>query len=176
MLEKMDLTKKMGKTEYKEKIEKLMPKLSRLQRECREQNIPVMIVFDGFDAAGKGLQIGKLIQAFDPRGFEVHTVEKESREEKLRPFMWRFWKRMPEKGRIAIYDSSWYRKVIAERFDKKISKEELEKSYNSICSFEKQITDDGILLIKFFLSIDQERAEETIREIIVGRSFSMARQ
>lgn len=166
MLEKMDLTKKMGKTEYKEKIEKLMPKLSRLQRECREQNIPVMIVFDGFDAAGKGLQIGKLIQAFDPRGFEVHTVEKESREEKLRPFMWRFWKRMPEKGRIAIYDSSWYRKVIAERFDKKISKEELEKSYNSICSFEKQITDDGILLIKFFLSIDQKEQKKRLEKLL----------
>lgn len=172
MLEKMDLTKKLGKTEYKEKMNELMPKLSQLQRDCRQLEIPVMIVFDGFDAAGKGVQIGRLIQALDPRGFEVHAVEKETREERLRPFMWRFWNRMPEKGRIAVYDSSWYRKVITDRFDKKISKSKLAEAYESICSFEKQLTDDNILLIKFFLCIDKKEQKKRFEKLLSKQDTS----
>ena len=75
MLEKLDLTKKLDKKEYKERMEKLAPKLGKLQRACKELGIPVMIAFEGYDAAGKGLQIGELIQALDPRGFEVYAVK-----------------------------------------------------------------------------------------------------
>lgn len=174
MLEKMDLTKKLGKTEYKAKMDELMPKLSQLQRDCRQLGIPVMIVFDGFDAAGKGVQIGHLIQALDPRGFEVHAVEKETREEKLRPFMWKFWNRMPEDGRIAVYDSSWYRKIITNRFDKKISKSKLGEAYESICSFEKQVTDDNILLVKFFLCIDKKEQKKRFEEPIIQAGDCLA--
>ena len=95
MLEKLDLTKKLDKKEYKERMEKLAPKLGKLQRACKELGIPVMIAFEGYDAAGKGLQIGELIQALDPRGFEVYAVKKETREEKMHPFLWRFWMKMP---------------------------------------------------------------------------------
>ena len=102
MLEKLDLTKKMGKEEYKEKMEHLERSLGKLQRRCQELDIPVMIAFEGFGAAGKGLQIGKLIQALDPRGFRVYAVKSETEEEKMHPFLWRFWTKLPEKGRIAI--------------------------------------------------------------------------
>lgn len=106
MLEKVDLSKKMSKEEYKEKMPELVSRLGELQRQCKTLNIPVMIVFEGFGAAGKGLQIGKLIQSLDPRGFEVHAIKRESEEEKMHPFMWRFWTKTPAKGRIAIFDGS----------------------------------------------------------------------
>ena len=112
MLEKLDLTKKLEKDEYKEKMLKLTPEIGKLQRECKDLGIPIMIAFEGYDAAGKGVQISELIKALDPRGFEVHAVKTETKEERMHPFLWRFWTKMPAKGRIAIYDSSWYRKSI----------------------------------------------------------------
>lgn len=75
MLEKIDLNKKMSKQEYSESLPKIEAELGRLQRECKDLDIPVMIVFEGFGASGKGLQIGKLIHSMDPRGFEVHTIK-----------------------------------------------------------------------------------------------------
>lgn len=93
-------------------IKELGEQLGELQRVCREKKIPVMIAFEGYGAAGKGLQIGNLIQALDPRGFKVYAVKNETEEERMRPFMWRFWTKIPEKGRIAIFDTSWYRRVM----------------------------------------------------------------
>ena len=92
MLEQIDLTKKMGKDEYKEKMGEMEPIiLPGFKRECKEMGIPVMIVFEGFGAAGKGVQISKLISALDPRGFSVYAINGESPEEQMRPFLWRFW-------------------------------------------------------------------------------------
>ena len=129
MLEQIDLTRKLGKEEYQQKMEEMEPALARLQRECKALGIPVIVVFEGFGASGKGLQINKLIHPLDPRGFEVFAIKGENEEEKMYPFLWRFWIRTPEKGRIAIFDTSWYRKVSVERFDKKMSKEDLAYSY-----------------------------------------------
>ena len=106
MLEKVDLSKKMEKAEVKEKLSQMGNELSRLQRECKEKNLPVMIVFEGLGAAGKGVQINRLIQALDPRGFQVYSVNKETEEERMRPFLWRFWTKTPAKGRFAIFDRS----------------------------------------------------------------------
>ncbi|MGN0332658.1 MAG: polyphosphate kinase 2 family protein, partial [Lachnospiraceae bacterium] len=166
MLEKLDLTKSMNKEEYKAKMAELMPKIGKLQRECRELKIPVMITFEGYGASGKGAQIAQLIKALDPRGFEVHAVKTETEEEKMHPFLWRFWMKMPAKGKIAIYDSSWYRKVLIERFDKKMKKEEIEASFDSICSFEEQLTSDGMILIKIFLAIDQKEQKKRFEKLL----------
>ena len=169
MLEKVDLTKSLSRAEYKEKMVKLGPELGRLQRECKELGIPVMIAFEGYGAAGKGLQIGELIQALDPRGFEVHAVKKESEEERQHPFLWRFWTKMPARGRIAIYDSSWYRKVLIDRFEKKTSKKKLEEYYRSICTFEEQLTADGMVIIKIFLAIDKKEQKKRFQELLSSR-------
>ena len=166
MLDKLDLTKSLGKTEYKEKMAELEPKLGKLQRECRNLGIPVMIAFEGYGASGKGVQIGELIKALDPRGFEVYAVKNESEEEKMHPFMWRFWTKMPAKGRIAIYDSSWYRKVLIDRFDKKTKKEELADAYRSICSFEEQLSADGMVIIKIFLAIDKKSQKKRFEKLL----------
>ena len=87
MLEKVDLNRKMGKKEYKEWMDDLQPKLSYLQRACKEQKIPVMIVFEGFGAAGKGTLINKIIEPLDPRGFSVYDTAVETKEEKMHPFL-----------------------------------------------------------------------------------------
>ena len=165
MLEKIDLKKTLEKEEYKNKIAPLKIRLSELQREARLLDLPVMLVFEGFDAAGKGVQIGELLQALDPRGFEVYAVKNETEEEKMHPFLWRFWKKMPSKGKIAIYDSSWYRKVLIDRFEKRTKEKELERYYLAICSFEKQLTDDGMLLIKLFLAIDKKEQKKRLGKL-----------
>lgn len=165
MLEKVDLSKKMSKEEYKEKMPELVSRLGELQRQCKTLNIPVMIVFEGFGAAGKGLQIGKLIQSLDPRGFEVHAIKRESEEEKMHPFMWRFWTKTPAKGRIAIFDGSWYRKVLIDRFEKNTKKTELPDAYHSICSFEKQLTEDGNVIVKLLLDISKKEQKKRFKKL-----------
>lgn len=169
MLENLDLTKKLNKTEYKEKMQELEPKLGRLQRECRELKIPVMIAFEGYGASGKGVQIGELIHSLDPRGFEVHAVKQETPEEQMHPFMWRFWTKMPARDQIAIYDSSWYRKVLNDQFDGRTKKKELSAVYDSICSFEEMLAADGMVIIKIFLAIDQKEQKKRFKKLLSSR-------
>ena len=156
MLEKINLSKKMGKKEFKELMEQLGPQLGRLQRECKEKGIPVIIVFEGFGASGKGTMINKLIESLDPRGFRVYTTQSETMEEHYRPFLWRFWNMMPEKGRISILDRSWYRILMNDRFDRKTTEKQLSYAFDEIVSFEKLLTDDGIVIMKFFLDISKK--------------------
>ena len=169
MLEKVDLTKKMSKEDFKQKMPELERKIGRLQRQCRDLNIPVMIVFEGFGAAGKGVQIGRLIQSLDPRGFKVFAIQKETEEEQMHPFLWRFWTKTPARGRISIYDGSWYRKVLIDRFEKRTKKKELPKIYQSICSFEKQLTDDGNVIIKLFLDISKKEQKRRFKKLLENK-------
>lgn len=156
MLEKIDLSKTMDKKEYKKRMKVLEPKLARLQRELKSCNVPVMIVFEGFGGAGKGTQINHLIEPMDPRGFTVYSTQAETQEEQYHPFLWRFWNKTPEKGRIAIFDRSWYGKLLVERYEKKTHKKDIPGVLEDIENFEKQLTDDGTLLIKFFLAISEK--------------------
>lgn len=165
MLEKVDLTKKISKEEYKEKMPRLEAKLGSLQRECKALGIPIMIVFEGFGAAGKGLQIGRLIQSMDPRGFEVYPIKNETEEEQMHPFMWRFWTKTPAKGRIVIFDGSWYRKVLIDRFEKRTKNKDLPDVFHSINSFEEQLADDGNLIIKLFLDIDKKEQKKRFEKL-----------
>ena len=170
MLDQIDLTKKMEKDEYKARMEQMAPRLSILQRECKELGIPVMIVFEGFGAAGKGVQISKLISALDPRGFSVYAIDGESKDEQLRPFLWRFWTKTPEKGRIAIFDRSWYRRVLVDRFDGVTTSRELGYAYEEINSFERQLTDGGYVIIKLFLAIDKKEQKKRFKKLMESKS------
>ena len=160
MLEKVDLTKKMPKDEYKAKMPQLEARLGQLQRQCKELKIPVIIVFEGFGASGKGVQIGRLIQSMDPRGFQVYPIKNETEEERMHPFLWRFWTKTPERGRIAIFDGSWYRRVLIDRFEKRTKAKELPGAFHSINSFEEQLADDGNVIIKLFLDIDRKEQKK----------------
>ena len=141
MLEKIDLNKKVDKKNYKEAMDKAGERLGLLQRECKAEGIPVMIVFEGMGAAGKGVQINRLIQAMDPRGFDVYACNRSNEEEQMRPFLWRYWTKTPAKGRFAIFDRSWYRSVQVDRFDGLTPEDKVGDAYQDILSFEKQLSD-----------------------------------
>lgn len=172
MLEKTNVETKLSKEDYKQKITKLQERLGELQRECQTLKIPVMIVFEGFGASGKGVQIGKLIQSLDPRGFCVYTTKAETQEEQMHPFLWRFWTKTPEKGRIAIFDGSWYRKVLIDRFEKKTKEKEVTEVNESICSFERQLCDDGCVLIKLLLDIDKTEQKKRFKKLLKAKETS----
>ncbi len=169
MLEKIDLNKKMGKKEYKEQMELLQPKLSYLQRACKEAGIPVIVVFEGLGAAGKGTLINQMIEPLDPRGFTVYSTAVETREEKMRPFLWRFWTKTPARGRIAIFDRGWYRRVLTDRFDGITTKEQLASAYGEICSFEKQLTDDGVVIVKLFAYISKKEQKKRFETLLASK-------
>ena len=165
MLEQVDLSKKIGKAEYKTIVPELELRLGVLQREAKELNIPILIVFEGWDAAGKGTLINRLILAFDPRGCVVHPISAPNEEERLRPFLWRFWIKTPPKGKIAVFDRSWYGRVLVERVDKIAKKREWQRAYGEITSFERQLTDDGTVIMKFFLHISQKEQKKRFEKL-----------
>lgn len=165
MLEKVDLSKKIEKPQYKNIMSELELKIGELQREAKELKIPVIIVLEGWEAAGKGTLINKLILPLDPRGFNVHSILPANEEEKLRPFLWRFWTKTPVNGRIAIFDRSWYRRVLIERVDGLVKKSEWTKAYDEIKSFERQLADDGNVIVKLFLHISKKEQKERLKKL-----------
>ena len=165
MLEKVDLQKTVDKETYQKVSEELGARLGLLQRQCKAERIPVMIVFEGFGAAGKGVQINRLIQPLDPRGFDVYASRRPGEEERMRPFLWRYWTKTPENGRIAIFDKSWYDKVTVDRFDKVTKRNELTGAFDDILSFEKQLTDGGTVIIKLFLYISKEEQKKRFKKL-----------
>ena len=165
MLREVDLNKNLTKNEYKEMMDKLAPKFAALQREARAKGLPVMVVFEGWGASGKGTMISRLIQPLDPRGFKVFTIQAENEEEHMHPFLWRFWTKTPAKGRMHIFDRSWYRRVITEQMDAPMDQKRLDAAYHQILSFEEQLSADGTLIIKFFLHISADEQEKRLKKL-----------
>lgn len=172
MLEKIDLSKKIDKETYKKTEKEQSEKLGLLQRQLKEAGIPVMIVFEGMGASGKGTQINHLIQALDPRGFDVYANDKSTDEERMRPFLWRFYTKLPAQGRIAVFDRSWYRQVTMERFSGKLPDEDLPGAFHDIQSFERQLTDDGMVIIKLFLYISREEQKKRFKKLESSKETS----
>ena len=165
MLDQIDVNKTVDKETYRAARENLGAELGKLQRELKEEKIPVMIVFDGLDAAGKGLQINRMIQALDPRGYEVYAAREATEDEVMRPFLWRYWTKTPEAGKIAIYDRSWYHRVNVERFEDEPGQRELAEAFKDINSFERQLTDDGYVILKFFLHISKDEQQKRLEKL-----------
>ena len=165
MLENVNLKQKISKKDYKKLMDELEPRLSELTRRSKAAQLPVMIIFEGWGASGKGTLINRLIQPLDPRGFKVFTIKKESEDERMHPIMWRFWTKTPEKGRIHIFDRSWYRRVVSDEKDNPRKPEELPEVCQQILSFEEQLTTDGTLIIKFFLHISQDEQKDRLKKL-----------
>ena len=155
----------MLKKEYKEEKERLGARLGLLQRKLKEAKVPVLIVFDGYDAAGKGLQINRLIQTLDPRGFDVYTGDKDGEEERMHPFLWRFATKAPANGRIVIFDTSWYKRVQMDRFARKMKEKEVEAAFSDILAFEKQLVDGGTALVKLFFKISEKEQKKRFEKL-----------
>ena len=165
MLENVDLEKSVDKKEYRAKISELGPRIGELQRRAKEEKIPIIIVFEGWEASGKGTQINKLLLCLDPRGYNFHLTDKITEDELYRPYMWRFWTKTPEKGRIAIFNRSWYHRVLDERVEKAVPEKIWTSAYDEFNSFEKQLCDDGAVVIKFFLHIAEKEQEKRFKKL-----------
>ncbi len=161
MLETVDLDLKLNRAAYDRVFRPLRDKLSLLQRTVFEAQVPVIVVFEGWDAAGKGDCIEKLVGRIDPRGYEVHFLPKATEDEALRPFLWRFWTRVPGRGDMGIFDRSWYRRILGERVEREVPRKVWQRSFDEINQFERTLADDGTLLVKFWLHIS--RAEQRRR-------------
>lgn len=167
MLDKIDVAKKLPDGMSGKERDALAERLGQLQRECKDAGIPVTVVFEGWSAAGKGTLISRLIRPLDPRGFMVYTTQKPGKEELLRPFMWRFWTKTPEKGRIHIFDRSWYSRSVEETPGREIM--QLKQHWEEIVDFERQLHDDGTLFIKFFLHIDKKEQKKRFDKLLKKR-------
>lgn len=165
MLNELVLDKKVDEKNYKAEIKDLEEKLALLQRKAKEQKMPTLIVFEGWEAAGKGTMINELLMPLDPRGYNAYFIKEPTEEEYYRPFLWRFWTKTPEKGRIALFDQSWYRHVSIEKMNGRYKKGEDETAFEDINSFEKQLADDGVLMIKFFLHISRDEQKKRLKEL-----------
>jgi polyphosphate kinase 2 (PPK2 family) len=156
MLEKIDLSKKLSKKEYKAQLPKLQRRLYDLETAAWKAGIPSIILFEGWDAAGKGTTISTLTQRLDPRGFKLYPIRAARTYEKMRPWLWRFWLKLPNYGEMAIFDRSWYGRVLVERVEGLTPEREWRKAYRDMVDFERTITDDGYVLVKFWLHISKE--------------------
>ena len=142
--------------EYHKKIKKNQKKLLKLQNQLYRYQIPAIILFEGFDAAGKGGAIKRVAAALDGRGYQINPISAPTKEEAERHYLWRFYRTIPKQGHIAIYDRSWYGRVLVERVEHFCSVSDWQRAYWEINEFEKSLTDWGAILIKFFLQIDPD--------------------
>ena len=165
MLELVDLDKKVSKTDYKEIFPDLRIRMGECQRAARAAGVPIMIVFEGWDAAGKGTIINRLTQLLDPRGFKVHPISAPTEAEALHPWMWRFWLAQPAAGSMAIYDRSWYGRVLIRRVEGLSVKREWQAAYVDIQEYERQLADAGAVIVKFWLHIDRDEQKRRFKRI-----------
>lgn len=172
MLEKTDLRLSVTKEEYEGRIEGLRDGLFLLQQQIKKLGIPVIIVFEGWGASGKGSTISSVIRSLDPRGFDVYSVSPCNELEKRLPPLYRFWDKIPEYGNIAIFDRSWYFDISTDLIDSAGEFREKLESYDEINTFEKQLSDDGTLIIKFFLHIDQKEQKQRFKKLMEDKSTS----
>jgi polyphosphate kinase 2 (PPK2 family) len=156
MLEKIDLARSLPKNEYKPRIEWLQERLLDLQTVCWKEKIASIMVFEGWDAAGKGTVVNALTQRLEPRGFRLYSIQAPRSNEASMPWLWRFWQKLPNYGEIAIFDRSWYGRVLVERVEKLTPKERWLAGYQDILNFERTLADDGYLILKFFLHIGKD--------------------
>jgi polyphosphate kinase 2 (PPK2 family) len=165
MLEKIDLSRQLTKEEYKALIPKLQRRFYDLEKACWDANMPTIIVFEGWDAAGKGTSINLLTSRLDPRGFKLHPIQAARTFENHLPWLWRFWQKLPNYGEMAIFDRSWYGRVLVERVENLTPVSEWRKGYRDIVNFERTLADDGYVIIKFWLHISKKEQKRRFKKL-----------
>jgi polyphosphate:AMP phosphotransferase len=163
-LGKLDLTKTTDEAKYEETLESYKNRLSVLQRTLRDVKVPVVIVIEGWNTAGITMAVHEIVRGLDPRGYALHAIEKPTVDERARPFLWRFWLRTPAKGRIALFARSWYSRAISEEMQKHTWEKSLRRRIAQINTFERQLCDDGTVILKFFLHITKEEQKARLEE------------
>lgn len=160
MLKTVDLTLALEKEDYLQSLVKYQVALHSLGYQVYVQQRPVVMVFEGWDAAGKGGAIKRVTEKLDPRGYVVYSISAPQGEDAVRHYLYRFWRRLPESGQIAIFDRSWYGRVLVERIEGFCTEGAWKRAYREINQFERQLVDFGTILFKFWLQIS---ADEQLR-------------
>jgi polyphosphate:AMP phosphotransferase len=156
VLDELEMITAADKAKDKATVKKCQLSLSNLAWECFAQKRSVVLVFEGWDAAGKGGAIRRITSAMDARLYRVISVAAPSDEELAHQYLWRFWRQIPRAGYFTLYDRSWYGRVLVERIEQLADEHEWGRAYQEINNFEEQLVDHGIIMLKFWLHIDKD--------------------
>ncbi|WP_442489064.1 polyphosphate kinase [Halomonas litopenaei] len=159
-IERDDRPPRLKKRDYSERLADAQARLAQLVRSAARQGVPLVVVFEGHDAAGKGGGIHRLTSAMDARQYRVHQIAAPTEEERLHPWQWRFWHRLPRDSRVAIFDRSWYGRVLVERVEGLADEPDWRRGFEEIRQFEARLLEHGTVLVKLFLAIDKDEQLE----------------
>ena len=166
MLEYVNLELALAKEEYQNRLRPLQQRLYELEHAVYDAKVPVMIVFEGWAASGKGRLISILAERMDPRGFRVVPITPPRTAEMRYPWLWRFWLKIPARGQMVAFDTSWYRRVLIERLNKTVSNDDLRRAYQEIGEFEEMLAADGMVILKFWLHTSQDEMDKRIKKLL----------
>ena len=164
VLDRLDMTRTLDPKRFDEALERQQGRLNLLERRAQERGVSTILVFEGWDAAGKGGAIRRITGALDARDYQVIPISAPTDEEKARHYLWRFWRHLSRAGRITIFDRSWYGRVLVERVEGFATEHEWRRAYSEISLFEEQLVADGILLVKFWMHITKDEQLRRFRE------------
>ncbi len=156
LLGTLDLSKTVSDEVYKSELEKYQGRLNLLYREFKARKRSAILVFEGWDAAGKGGIIRRITSAMDARDYQIIPIAAPTEEERAHHYLWRFWRHLPRSGRVTIFDRSWYGRVLVERVEGFATDAEWRRAYSEIVNFEEQVSRHGVVILKFWVHIDRE--------------------
>ena len=156
ILNSLDMTQAVPKKKFSTELQKYQGRLHRLQRKARSKGVSTIMVFEGWDAAGKGGAIRRITGALDARWYQVIPIAAPTDEERAQHYLWRFWRHLSRAGKLTIFDRSWYGRVLVERVEGFASEAEWRRAYSEIGEFERQLVDHGIVLVKYWVHITQD--------------------
>jgi polyphosphate:AMP phosphotransferase len=164
VLSALDLSKSISDKKHELELAKWQGKLSELSRHKRFGKHAVVLAFEGMDAAGKGGAIRRVAAALDPRQYQIVPIAAPTDEERAQPYLWRFWRHIPRKGRVTIFDRSWYGRVLVERVEGFCEEADWRRAYSEINDFEHELVHAGLIVLKFWLQIDQKEQLARFKE------------
>ncbi|WP_448572474.1 polyphosphate:AMP phosphotransferase [Trichothermofontia sp.] len=164
MLETLDLNLTLDKASYRQQIETLMHQLHNLQNACRDQKLPIVVVLEGWAAAGKGALVRKMVQYMDPRSFTVHPIWPPTEQERYYPFLWRFWQRLPARGNLGVFYHSWYTHVLEDRLFGRVAENRVPNLFRDISAFERQLFDDGVAIVKYWIHLSRQELKNRLKD------------
>ena len=156
--------------ELKKELKQAQEKLAGYQMQIKNAKLPVMVIFEGWGAAGKGSVIGRVIKSIDPRFFRVRTMKAPTEEERRYPFLHRYLLEIPEAGKFAFFDTYWMNEVVTQLMEGEIDEHEYKQRVRSINTAERSLTDNGYLVMKFFLHISKKEQKNRLNALMEDKN------
>jgi AMP-polyphosphate phosphotransferase len=158
------MRQRLSKRRFHDELERQQGRLNLLQKKARENGVSTIAVFEGWDAAGKGGAVRRITAALDARDYQVIPIAAPTDEERVRHYLWRFWRHLPRAGRMTIFDRSWYGRVLVERVEGFATESEYQRAYGEITQFEEHLVTNGLLVVKFWIHITKDEQLRRFRE------------